>query len=56
MLKMTIVLDGFNRKPIVIPIMDYKIKKSFLCIHTFDGKYICYNIRQIERFEVADDN
>lgn len=44
MLKMTIVL----------PITDYKIKKCFLCMHTFDGKYICYNIHQIERFEVEE--
>lgn len=52
MLKMTIVLEGFNRKPIILPVKAYKIKKWFLCIHTFDGKYICYNIRRIERFEV----
>lgn len=52
MLKMTIVLEGFNRKPVVLSIIDYKIKKGFLGMYTFDGKYICYNIRRIERFEV----
>ena len=52
MQKMTIQLEVFNRKPIIIPIKDYKIKKGFLCMNTFDGKYICYNIRRIERFEV----
>ncbi len=51
MQKMTIVLEG-RRKPVKLPVIDYKIKKWFLCMHTFDGKYICYNTRRIERFEV----
>ena len=38
MLKMTIVLEGFNRKPIVLPVISYKIKRWFLCIQTANGK------------------
>lgn len=52
MVKLTIQLEGFNRKPIVLPVLDYKIEKWFLCAHTFDDKYICYNIKRIEMFEV----
>ncbi len=51
-MKMKIFLEGFNRKPVILDVTEYKFKKGFLCIRLIGGKCICYNQNRIERFEV----
>lgn len=36
-------------------VKEYKIDKGFLCMSLNDGKSICYNIKNIEKFEVDMD-
>jgi len=51
-MKMKIFLEGFNRKPVILDVTEYKLKKGFLCTRLIGGKCICYNLNHIERFEV----
>lgn len=53
-MKMKIFLEGFNKKPVILDITEYKIKKNFLCVRLIGGKFISYNIDHIERFEVDE--
>lgn len=51
-MKMKIFLTGFNRKPLILDVTEYKLKKNFLCVRLIGSKCISYNVDHIERFEV----
>ncbi len=51
-MKMKIFLEGFNKKPVILDVTEYKLKKGFLYTRLIGGKCICYNLSHIERFEV----
>lgn len=51
-MKMKIFLTGFNKKPVILDVTEYKLKKNFLCVRLIGGKCISYNVNHIESFEV----
>lgn len=49
--------DCWHSKPVSFEkVLDYKIRKGFLCMTLESGKSICYNLKYIERFEVEPDD
>lgn len=52
-IKIYLIRRGHKSKPISFEkVAEYKFMKGFLCMSLSNGKYICYNLSRIERFEV----
>ncbi len=51
-MKIKIFLNGFGKKPVILDITEYYLKRGFLCVRLIGGKCISYNVDHIEMFEV----